>query len=219
MGFNNVKFQKKPFLILEELCEFGNMRSGATPWMKMKDRIEDGEKDIERALIRVLCFFMEKPHMFTVKELDRTVLTLLSIENLCSTGKYIFKHYAIDQVFLDASFLNEDQRVQLHSRILQGVLYHKIKLPKSYWVKQVERNPQKFGVQSLAGVRQAEGTDSALSILEKLDLYESDLIPKVYSEVRGWISVDGSGFTVENFEEMWNQMKNKFNIKYKGEGE
>lgn len=206
------KFQKASFDLVNYLTGEEIIGSGEAPWMKIVDDIESGNKKKEKALNRILCFFVEDHHKFAPEELDLIVLTLLSSDNLSNVSKYILKTFAIKDFFWKASFFEKKDQKGLHSRALQAVISQDIDLPKSFWMKQLRRDQQEYGLKTFVGIRKAEGLNEALDVLRKLDLNQTDLVTDLHSEWRGLIRVKDSGVTKENFEESWEELKDEFNI-------
>jgi len=205
-------FQKVGFELINYLTGKENNRIGEAPWMTVVDEIESGNRQKEKALDRILCFFVEDHHKFNYEELNLVTLTLLSSDNLSAVSKYILKTFATKDFFWNAPFLEEEDQKSLHSRTLQAVISQDIDLPKFFWMKQLERDQEEYGLKAFVGIRKTEGLNEALDVLRKLDLNQTDLVTDLHSEWRGLIRVKGSGVTVENFEETWEELKDEFNI-------
>ncbi len=206
------KFQKNGFDLVNYLAEEGSVRNGEAPWMRIADDIGNGDDEKEKALDRILCLFVEQYHKFTYEELDLIILTLLSSNNLSNVSKYILKTFATKDLFWNASFFEKEDQKSLHSRALQAVISQDIDLPKSFWMKQLKRDQQEYGLKTFVGIRKTEGLNEALDVLRKLDLNKTDLVTDLHSEWRGLIRVKDSGVTKENFEESWEELKDEFNI-------
>lgn len=206
-------FEKRTINLLKRLNGMGDTKNLNMPWMKIQDDINNGKRIYEKILLRVVAVLRESPYRWDEKTVDKVILILSGIDQPLPSTKSAIRLLAVEKPFYKSKDLSEDNRIRLRRRVLQAVNFQNIKLPKSFWKEECENNPKEFGPYAFAGIRISEGPDEAYEVLNMMDLYKTDLANDVYGEFRGWIGDVGTKIYEYNFEEKWNDLKEKYNIK------